>query len=75
MSTVAEIEEAIQRLTPEEREVLEGRILGHRLLGGMDGVERAELMASLDEAERDIEEGRSHSAEQMRSSVRSWSGG
>jgi hypothetical protein len=75
MSTVTEIEDAIQRLSPEEREALESRILCRRILSDLDEIERAELMASLDEAERDIAEGRVHTAEQMRLAVRSWTGG
>jgi hypothetical protein len=37
-------------------------------------VERTELLASLDEAERDIDEGRTYNGDQLRQAVRSWLG-
>jgi hypothetical protein len=75
MSTVEAIEQAIERLTAGEREALESRLLHRRF--GLDGLadhERTELLASLDEAERDINEGRSHTAGELRQAVRSWTG-
>ncbi len=75
MSTAAEIEEAIERLPVAERESLENRLLSRRF--GLDTLkdgERAELLASLDEAERDLDAGRGLSADDLRQAVRSWAG-
>ena len=75
MSGVEAIEQAIERLTPGEREMLESRLLTRRFgLDALDDRERRELLASLDEAERDIDEGRSHTADALRQAVRSWTG-
>jgi hypothetical protein len=41
---------------------------------GPQQVERTELLASLDEAEREIDEGRSYTADELRHAVRSWTG-
>ncbi|MDQ3623898.1 MAG: hypothetical protein M3463_15655 [Verrucomicrobiota bacterium] len=75
MSTVAEIENAIELLPPLEREALESRVLVRRF--GLDALsedERAELLASLDAAEHDIDAGRIHSADELRKAVRAWAG-
>lgn len=75
MSTVADIETAIERLSGSERDDLEARLLARRF--GLDALadeERAELMASLEAAEREIEAGRFHSADELRRSVRAWAG-
>jgi len=75
MSTVEAIEQAIERLTPVEREALESRLLNRRFgLDALNDDERTQLLASLDEAERDIDEGRSHTADELRHAVRSWTG-
>jgi predicted transcriptional regulator len=75
MSTVEAIEQAIERLTATEREALESRVLTRRFgLDALDDHQRTELLASLDEAERDIDEGRVHTAEELRHAVRSWTG-
>jgi hypothetical protein len=75
MSTVEAIEQAIERLTVVEREVLESRLLARRFgLDILNDDERAELLASLDKAERDIDEGRSHTADELRQAVRTWTG-
>ena len=64
MSTVAEIEEAIERLPVAERESLETWLLSRRFgFDALSAEERAELLASLDEAERDIDAGRGLSAD------------
>ena len=42
--------------------------------GCLEQAERAELIASLDEAERDIDEGRVYNGDQLRQAVRSWLG-
>ena len=75
MSTVTEIEDAIARLPEAERENLETRILARRF--GMDPFEesdRAELLESFDEAEREMEAGHSHTIEELRAAVRTWAG-
>ena len=62
MSTTAEIEQAIERLPVVERESLENRLLSRRFgLDTLDAAERTELLASLDEAEREIDAGRASS--------------
>jgi len=75
MSTVEAIEQAIDRLTAVERETLESRLLNRRFgLEALDDHQRTELLASLDEAERDIDEGRVQTADELRQAVRSWTG-
>jgi len=75
MSTIAEIESAIERLPVAEREALEGRLLSRRFgLDALDAAERAALLASLDEAEREIDGGRGLSADDLRRDVRAWAG-
>lgn len=75
MSTVSEIEKAIARLPADEREQLESRLLVHRFgLDSLDEGERAELLASLDEADREIDAGQSFSADELRQAVREWAG-
>jgi len=44
-------------------------------LNALDDSERAELISSLEEAERDIQEGRTHTAEELRRAVSEWAGG
>jgi len=75
MSTVIEIEEAIGRLSEAEREALESRIFSRRFgLDALDDQQRAELFSSLDEADREIDEGHGCSPEELRKAVRSWAG-
>ena len=75
MSTIAEIESAIERLPVTEREALEGRLLSRRFgLDALDATERAALLASLDEAEREIDGGRGLSADDLRRDLRAWAG-
>jgi hypothetical protein len=75
VSTVQEIEQAIDRLPARERNALESRLLARRCgLSALNDEEQAELLASLDEAERDIDEGRTYNGEQLRQAVRSWLG-
>ena len=75
MSTMAEIESAIAHLPAAEREALEGRLLARRFgLEALDAGERAALLASLDEAEREIDSGRGLSADDLRRDVRAWAG-
>ena len=76
MSTIQDIEQAIELLPSIEREVLESRLLVRRFgLNALDDAERAELISSLEEAERDIQEGRTHTAEELRRAVSEWAGG
>ena len=75
MSTAAEIEKAIERLPGLERESLENRLLSRRF--GMDALndaDRAELMGSLDEAEREIDDGHGVTGDELRQAVRKWTG-
>ena len=75
MSTVTEIEQAIAQLPESERLALEDRLVARRF--GLDSLsedEHAELMTSLDEAERDFEEGRVFTLDEVRKSIRLWSG-
>jgi hypothetical protein len=67
MSTVQEIEAAIERLPTSEREAFESRVVARRY--GLDALgpdEYRELLASLDEAEREIDAGRGLSADDLR---------
>ena len=69
------IQQAIDKLPAAEREMLETRLLAQRFgLDAMETVERAELLASLDEAESEIDAGRGFSADDLRRAVRTWAG-
>jgi hypothetical protein len=73
--SIEQIEDAIGKLPPTEREALESRLLARRCgFDVLDEKDRAELMASLDEAERDIDEGRSFNPDQVRQALRAWLG-
>lgn len=73
--SIEQIEQAIEQLPPIERDALESRLLARRCgLDALSEAERAELIASLDEAERDIDEGRVYNGDQLRQAVRSWLG-
>ena len=75
MSTVAEIQNAIELLPAPDREALESRLLARRF--GLDALgedERAELLASLDAAEREMDGGQVHSGDELREAVRTWAG-
>jgi hypothetical protein len=73
--SIEQIERAIEQLPAAEREALESRLLARRCgLDALSEVERAELIASLDQAEREIDEGQSYNGEQLRQAVRSWLG-
>ena len=75
MSTIQDIEQAIESLPTVEREVLESRLLARRVgLNAVGDAERAELISSLEEAERDIQEGRTHTAGELRRAVSEWAG-
>src|SRR2546430_16471507 len=71
MATVQEIERAIERLPETERNALESRLLARRCgLSSLNDEEQAELLRSLDEAEREIDEGRRYNTEEMRPAFR-----
>lgn len=75
MSSVQEIEAAIERLPAAERESFESRLIARRC--GLDALrdqELRELLASLDEAERDIDAGHTRSASQLRQQLAAWAG-
>lgn len=75
MSTVQEIEQALDRLPAREREEFETRLLARRCgLDALSGEEYEKLLASLDEAECDIDAGRTVSGNELRQSLRSWAG-
>ena len=73
--SIEQIEQAIERLPTAERDALESRLLARRFgLDALGEAERAELIASLDEAEQDIDQGRTYNGDQLRQAVRSWLG-
>jgi hypothetical protein len=72
--SIEQIEKAIEQLSSEQRDALESRLLARRYgLDALSEAERAELIASLEEADGDIA-GRSYTGEQLRQAVRSWLG-
>jgi hypothetical protein len=73
--SIKQIEQAIERLSAAERDALESRLLARRFgLDALSEAERVELMASLDEAERDIDQGQTYNGDELRQAVRSWLG-
>ena len=75
MSTVPEIEAAIERLPALEREAFESRLIARRCgLDALGSDEYRELLASLDEAEQEIDAGRGVTAEGLRQKLASWAG-
>ena len=75
MSTIQEIEAAIERLPATEREAFESRLIARRCgLDALGSDEYRELLASLDEAEREIDAGRGVSAEDLRQKLATWAG-
>ena len=75
MSTVAEIETAIEHLSSADRETLEARWLARRFgLEALGEDERSELLASLDAADQEIDAGQTHSPTDLRQAVREWAG-
>jgi len=75
VSTIQEIEAAIERLPIHEREAFEARLIARRCgLDALAGEELRELLASLDEAENDIDSGRMRSADELRQKLGAWSG-
>ena len=75
MSTVQEIEAALERLPAPEREAFEARIIARRCgLDSLGSDEYRELLASLDEAEQEIDAGRGVSADTLRQRLATWAG-
>lgn len=75
MSTLAEIESAIEHLPVVEREALESRLPSRRFgLDALEAAARAALLTSLDEAEWEVDAGRGLSADELRRDVRSSAG-
>jgi len=75
MSTIVEIEDAIEHLPLAERESLESRLLIRRFgMNALNPNERQALLASLDEADQEIEAGGGLSGDAMRQALRSWVG-
>jgi hypothetical protein len=75
MSAVADIEKAIEKLPSQERDALESRLLARRFgLAALEENERAELLASLDSAESEIDSGFGHTGDELRQALRSWVG-
>lgn len=74
MSTIAEIEEAMNRLSPSQQQILESRFLARQSLTMMDASTWQEFLASLDEAENEIARGEGLTLQEARNAVRSWIG-
>lgn len=75
MSKIQEIEAAIESLPAAERESFESRLLARRCgVDALGGDELRELLASLDEAERDIDAGQTRTAAQLRQQLGAWAG-
>ena len=76
MSTLTEIEEGNpQVFLPRNGKYWRARIFCRRFgFDEMEADERSRLLASLDEAEREIDAGLALSADQLREAVRSWAG-
>lgn len=75
MSTIQEIEAAIDCLPASEREALEARLIARRY--GVDTLgseEYRDLIASLAEAEQDIDAGRTVTADELRRKLSAWAG-
>jgi hypothetical protein len=75
VSTIEEIEAAIERLPTPERDAFESRLIARRL--GLDAegdMEYRELLASLDEAEQEIDSGQGMNADALRKKLSSWAG-
>jgi hypothetical protein len=64
--SIEQIEQAIEQLPAAERDALESRLLARRCgLDALNEKEQAELLASLDEAEREIDSGESYTPDQV----------
>jgi hypothetical protein len=75
MSTVQEIEAAIERLPAAEREAFESRVVARRYaLDALRPDGYRELLASFDRSEREIDAGRGLSADDLRRKLPPWAG-
>jgi hypothetical protein len=75
VSTVQEIEAAIGRLPAAEREAFESRLLARRCgLEALAPDEYRQLLASLDEAESEIDSARGLTADHLRQKLAVWAG-
>jgi len=75
VTTVQEIEAALERLPATEREAFESRLIARRCgLDALGSDEYRELLASLDEAEQEIDAGRGVSADGLREKLTAWAG-
>jgi hypothetical protein len=75
VSAVPEIEAAIKRLPSLEREAFESRLIARRCgLDALGSDEYRELLASLDEAEQEIDAGRGVTADGLRQKLATWAG-
>jgi hypothetical protein len=70
--SVEQSEQLIEHLPTAEREALESRLFARRFgLDALNETERAELIASLEDAEQDIDQGRTYDGDQLRQAIRS----
>lgn len=75
MSTIQEIEAAVDRLSDPERDAFESRLIARRFGLDADGdAEYRELLISLDVAEQEIDSGRGVKADALRQKLSSWAG-
>ena len=68
---MAEIQEAIEKLPPQEREALSTWLLSHEE-SAMSADEEADLLASLQKAENQLNSGRGVPLDKARDMVRKW---
>jgi hypothetical protein len=73
--SIEQIEQAIEGLSEAERNALESRLLARRCgLSALSQDEQRELLMSLDEADREIDNGEGLTPEQVRERLREWIG-
>ncbi len=76
MSTIQEIEAAIEQLPAPDRDAFESRLIARRFRLDANGNEEyRELMTSLDEAEQEVDSGQGVSADALRKKLSTWAGG
>jgi hypothetical protein len=75
VSTIKDIEAAIERLPAADRDLFEARVIARRFgFDALESNEYRELLASLDDAEREIDAGRGMSAGDLRQKLAGWAG-
>lgn len=75
MSTIQEIEAAIERLPVSERDAFESRLIARRFgLEAAGSEDYRALLSSLDEAEQEIDSGQGVSADAVRRKLSAWAG-